>query len=181
MLNYNKVPLDSVKKIVQHLSIEQLKVQFPKSFFINLQSNKDYKYLIDSLDVLCQWNTFQIKKIKDSEGINKILLANDENPQSKYYGRIINEKDIIIFKTLIQKYKFKYIFFINKFETIGTSSNTHFCLHFEIYDNTMNKIFGGKSYFSTKISGTMYYSVFYFFIRKTFDEFFEQNKIFLMP
>lgn len=179
MLNYNNVQIDSVKKNVQNLSIGRLKVQFPHFSFINLQDNIDFRYLIDSLNVLCQWNSFQIKKISDSKGVDKIFLVNDERPQFKYYGRIIKEKDIVIFRALIQKYSFKYIFFINKFETITRrpfSSKTFFCLHFEIYDQTLDKIFGGKSYWSAQISRTMYSNVFSYFTRKAFDDFYELIK-----
>ena len=183
MINYNKVKIRLSKKKYSNLSIDRLKVQFSRFTFINLQNIVDYKYLLDSLDVLCQWNSFQIKKINESKGIDKILLTNNEKPESKYYGRIIAEKDIITFQTLIKKYNFKYIFFINKFETITRrpfSTTTYFCLHFEIYDTTMNKIYGGKSYWNTKISKTMFYNVFYYFVRNTVDDFYKQIKKFIM-
>lgn len=85
MLNYNNVPVDSIKKNIQNLSIGRLKVQFPNFIFNNLQDNVDSRYLIDSLNVLCQWNSFQIKKISSSKRVDKVFLINDERPQFKYY------------------------------------------------------------------------------------------------
>lgn len=184
MLNYNKVKIDSIKNDITKLSIDRLKVQFPHFSFINLRNNNDFRYFIDTLNVLYQWDSFQIKNIVDSWGVSKIFMVNDNRPKFKYYGRIINDKDVAVFRALIQKYNFQYIFFINKFETITRrpfSSKTYFCLHFEIYDQKFNKVFGGKSYWSAQISRTMYSSVFSYFTRDAFDDFYKQISNFLAP
>lgn len=40
----------------------------------------------------------------------------------------------------------------------------------------MNKIYGGKSYWNTQISNTMYSSVFNYYTQEAIDEFYEQIK-----
>jgi hypothetical protein len=171
MINYNNVKIDSVKKLVQDLSIDRLNSQFPNYTFTNIASLPDYYYLLDSLDIFNQWNSFQIKKINESKGINRVLLENDQDQQLKYFGRIISKGNIEVYKKLQREHNFKYIFFINKFETISRNG-TSICLHFEIYDENLNKVFGGKSYYSNKITRTMYYDVFKYFIQNALDDFY---------
>lgn len=181
MLKYNKTSTDSVKKNIQNVTINRLLAQFPDYSFINLQ-NSNFPFLIDSLDVLCQWNSFQFKKITDSKGLERINLVNNQNPQLKYYGRVISDKYLENFRTLIQKYNLKYIFFINKFETFTRrpfEATTYLCLHFEIYDNSLNKVFGSKSYYPVKITKTMYSRVFDYFVSNAINDFYGGIKEFL--
>jgi len=177
MLNYNRLNIDSLKKTVLNLSISQLKISFPGYTFINLQSDTSYAYLIDSLKVFCQWNSFQIKKILDSKGLEKIILSNDEDPKLKYYGHVIKERDLVAFRILIKKYNCKYILFINKFET-WTNGNTNLSLHLEIYDQTMNKIYGSKNNWNTKISRTMYGNLFNYYLKSSIEEHYGRIKDF---
>jgi hypothetical protein len=163
LLNYNNVVLDTLKNKIINFSALKLKTQFPMFSFINLDSIIGYKWLADSLNSNKQWNTFQLKKIKDSNGLEKMILLNDDDPKLKYYGRELEENEIKTFNELIQKYDFKYIFFINRFETCTPKPfdrKTYMCLHLEIYDQKMNKIFGDKSDSSRKIYKKMYYHVF---------------------
>jgi hypothetical protein len=163
LLNYNNVVLDTLKNEIINVSALKLKTQFPMFSFINLDSIIEYDWLADSLNSNKQWNTFQLKKIKDSNGLEKMILLHDENPKLKYYGRNLEENEIKTFNELIEKYDFKYIFFINRFETYTPKPfdrKTYMCLHLEIYDQKMNKIFGDKSDGSKKFFKTMYYHVF---------------------
>lgn len=173
MINYNKVNIDSAKKDVRELSIDRLKYQFPGFSFTNIESLPDYSDLHDSIDIYNQWNSFQIKKINDSKGVQRVLLENDHDSRLKYFGRIISKENLEVFKKLEREHHFKYIFFINKFETISRKG-TMLCLHLEIYDENFNKIFGGKSYYSNKIKLTMYYDVFKYYFQNALDEFYEE-------
>lgn len=182
MLKYNKVSEDSTRAAIQNLSVNRLITQFSNYSFSNLQNDADFRFLLDSVVVLDQWNSFHVKKITESKGIEKIKEVNDFDPQSKYYGRVLNDNEIAAYKEIQKKEKFTFICFINKFETISRrpfSRITYICLHFEIYDQNFDKIYGGKTYWPIEITKTMYYSVFTYSIQKAFDDFYHKINVYI--
>jgi hypothetical protein len=179
ILQFNNVQGDSLKKYIQQLTADRLKNTFPGFSFINLQSIKEYKYLADSITISELWCSSQYRKINESLGLKKIFSYNENRTKFKYYGRSLRSDYTLILKALLIKYKLKYIFFINKFE-VGTrspfSNQTYFCLHFEIYDKTLNRIYGGKSFFKAETTKKMFYNAFCIYLRKAIDEFYKYTK-----
>ena len=175
MLNYHNVNIDSVKKVLLNLSFNQLKLNFPDYSLLQLVNNKLYSETSDSLNILYQWDSFQLEKIKNSKGFQKIMLNNEERLPYKYYGRAISTNDMEELRKLQLQYKFMYVFIINKFETITKrpfADKTILCLHVEIFNNKLQKIFGTKSIWKCSITTKMYSSVFLYYVQKAFNEYY---------
>lgn len=169
MLKHNHLNIDSLKSSIVNSTINKLTNNFPKYTFDDLQSDSSYSYLVNNADVLSQWNSIYLKRISGSKGFEKVFLTNNEDAKLKYYGRNISENDSVVYSTLIKKHNYKYIWFINKFETIKRGKS-YFCLHIEIYDSGMNKIYGSKNYRSVDIYSEMYLNVFNHYVKSTVDD-----------
>lgn len=179
---HNKISVDSVKTFIQQSTFDRLETSFPKFSFINLQSINDYKFLIDSLSTTQTWTSQQVQKINSSLGFKKIMASNDESSKYKYYGRVMRDDYSLILKALIINHDLKYIFCINKFEIFTPcflTNKTRFCFHIDIYDSSLNKIYGGKSYWVAKTTDNMYYSAFSLYLFKAMDSIFRQAKEFI--
>lgn len=177
MLKRNNVSEDSVKTYIVSSSTGKLKENFRNC--ITLKNNPQYKFLRDSLGILSQWSSFHIKKIEESKGFEKIVLANDESEQNRYYGHTTNKQWLDTLRSLMKKNTSNYTICLNKFEITNSSFATNdacFILHVEVYDENTNKVFGGK--FSSEHSLSKYtsYSLFPYVIRNTIDDFYTRLK-----
>lgn len=177
MLERNKVSEDSAKFYIQSTANSKLKENFWNC--ISPESNTRYKALRDSLGVSSQWNSFQIKKIKESKGLEKIILSNDDNEQNRYYGRAMNKRWLDTLTILIKESKAKHVICLNKFEVKDKRDFTNdaaFILHLEVYDENATKIFGGKFMSRHSLSQHTSYSLFPYLIRNAIDDFYVRLK-----
>lgn len=173
LLKNNSVSLDSAKNYILSLSLLKLKSRFPDYEFILTDSSASYKALTDSLQLSLQWNIARHNKIKNGSKFDKLLAANESDPENEYYGCIMSNERLKTLKDIMQKSDIKYALYINKFETkpYALSTRTAFVLHIEIFNADAKKIAGDKFSWPTPLSKKLPYGVLTYRLRMAFDEF----------
>lgn len=178
MIVYNKVNLDSAKKMVCNMSLKRLKSALNNYSIIEAKDLPNSSELFDSVQFYQKWNSFYLKEINDSKGLEKIILENDNSKTHDYTGRFLSDKEIIKLKKFTEENKLTHVIFLNKFETKKKflSTKKKLILNYEIYNSNFTKIYGGKSTAIYDVSTKMYYKVLEYYLRQALDEFYKDVK-----
>lgn len=111
----------------------------------------------------------------------KMIKINDqsvlESYHNNYYGYTLTENWKSNFRIALADSTCDFILFINQFEIINP--NSIMSLHVELYDATLNKIYGNKNEVAKSISKTMYLDVLKYFIDDSVNDMLNKVDIYL--
>ena len=113
--------------------------------------------------------------------MTKLISANADESETKYCGRVMNDPQLQCLKILQQETNFNYALFLNKFEIENSfADQSNIILNFEIYDESIKKIFGGKIVWPATLHKEISYSVFIYILKMALNDFYTQMQN-LMP
>ena len=162
---YNNISPDSLNNFILKTIDAELKEIFKDYTLRYFDEYNSAPTLTDSAYHLKLWSCFyfegadsSMRNIKNSKGESMDSYHNN------YYGCDLNTYGIEIIKQAITSSKCDYVLFINKFEIINP--NSLFCLHVEVMDKNLNRIYGSKNELKKDISKTMYPDVLKYYIQQ---------------
>jgi hypothetical protein len=164
-IKYNNISRDSLADYIIHTTNSELQNIFKDYSLKYLSEFSSSEELPDSMYKLKLFNCFYFDS-KDSSLKNiRNKPYSMDSYHNNYYGIELNHDGLKLLKQSITASKCDYILFINKFEIINP--NSAFCMHVEIMDNALNRIYGNKNEQQKDVSKTMYYDVLKFYIKST--------------
>lgn len=176
-IRYNNASRDSILNYI--VSAVNSKVIL-KNF--SIVSSVDLPILRSFPDTVCElkkWNCFYKAGLDYSQVI--MIKNNDqsvlESYHNNYYGYILTENWKSNFRIALADSKCDFILFINQFEIINP--NSIMSLHVELYDATLNKIYGNKNEVAKSFSKTMYLDVLKYFIDDSVNDMLNKVDIYL--
>lgn len=180
MLVYNDENFDRLKRGIADRCLNRISYHFPEFEITNILDLPNYANLMDSLGLVKQWHTFHISKIDSAKGLEKVLLLNENDFKSKYYGRIMSDTVKQMLKNLMEEEQFDYVIAINRFETHTMkpfSNETEITIHFEIYDADLLKLIGNRVFVKRKIKKKMYVGAFIIYVHTVIDKLYSNLSI----
>ena len=154
MLSYNNISIDSANNILSAVIDKAFNSTFKEFNVQYLNKNIKYKSLNDSLKYGKLFTSQQLQKINESKGLEKVINYNENSEAVLYYGSIINSETLKKLKLVQQEINFKYIVMITEYEI---TSGGLYILHCELYDENVNRIYGGKTEIKFEMSKKMFF------------------------
>jgi hypothetical protein len=177
ILKKDHISEDSLKVYILNSATNKLKENFWNC--ISPESNPRYKTLQDTVELLSQWNSIQMKRIEESKGFEKTISINNDNDQNKYCGRVMNKSFRDNLTLLMKENNAKFTICLNKFEIKNRSmfsNQASFILHLELYDENATKVFGDKFIWKQPLSKHISYSLISYCVRNALDDFYLRLK-----
>lgn len=119
--------------------------------------------LNDSSEIEEMFTSSHLEKINEAKGFKKLQRFNQNENDVRYYGRHVRESVKYIVQQELIKNKVDYFVVLNKIALTG-NSKTGFAVHFEIYDQQLNRVYGNKFYQFMSTSNKMYFSTFLYYL-----------------
>ncbi|MFT5600931.1 MAG: hypothetical protein ACI9N1_001168 [Flavobacteriales bacterium] len=171
-LNYNEVSIDSINAFILSKTIEIFKLGLSSNSELNINAGFTFT------DSLIRNKTSQKKEIIDSlNGVKKYLIKNENLDNSTYQSRPLSEILKTQLKDLFDNKNLKYVVILNKFETATPRpfcNKTYFSIHMDIYDSSLNKVYGGKSVWKKQITKKMYFTTLKYYTENMLEVYFAE-------
>jgi hypothetical protein len=176
IIKYNKKTEQETRTYIAGLFLtyanSYLGVDGPHSAF-------EYKNLGDSLNNYLEWKMFNTTQMSANPPANVVFPV---KKRYDYLGRQLSNSTKEKLTKVVSQQNASYLLMINKFHFASPrpfDSKTYFHLHFEIFNQNLETIFGGVTDGGYRLNAKINYDSFLYMLRTQFQHYFNDMKQFV--